>query len=84
MTLIMDGKHRYNTKLSNRETQTLRLMSSGLDNLSIGTKMFIGTATVERHIQSIYDKLDIPDGMSKRVWCVLYYLSGTLELFAID
>ncbi|MBV9987945.1 MAG: response regulator transcription factor [Chitinophagaceae bacterium] len=45
--------------LSERETEILRNMVSGLDYKKIGEKLFISPNTVRNHISKIYDKLHI-------------------------
>lgn len=46
--------------LSQRESQVLCLMASGLTNSGIGERLFITTKTVERHTQNIYSKIGAP------------------------
>jgi DNA-binding NarL/FixJ family response regulator len=45
--------------LTAREVEVLRLVSSGLTNAQIGQQLAISTRTVNAHMRSIYNKLEI-------------------------
>ncbi|MCC6612346.1 MAG: AAA family ATPase [Anaerolineae bacterium] len=45
--------------LSEREQEILQLIADGLTNADIGERLFIAVSTVKRHINHIYDKLDV-------------------------
>jgi LuxR family maltose regulon positive regulatory protein len=45
--------------LSVRELEVLQLLAQGLSNPEIGTKLFISSGTVKRHVGKIYQKLDV-------------------------
>ncbi|MCA9905548.1 MAG: response regulator transcription factor [Anaerolineae bacterium] len=45
--------------LSEREGEILQLIADGLTNADIGERLFIAVSTVKRHINHIYDKLDV-------------------------
>jgi len=45
-------------KLTERETQILKLIASGLTNKAIARHLLITESTVENHIHNIYKKLD--------------------------
>ena len=45
--------------LSPREKEVLALLGERLSNKEIGERLFIATATVKRHAQSIYEKLNV-------------------------
>ena len=45
--------------LSRREKEVLTLLFERLTNKEIGEQLFISTATVKRHAQSIYEKLTV-------------------------
>lgn len=47
--------------LSERETEVLRLVASGLTNTEISVRLFISARTVKNHLASIYDKLGVGD-----------------------
>jgi DNA-binding NarL/FixJ family response regulator len=45
--------------LSERELDVLRLIAGGLTNAEIAGQLYIGVSTVKKHINHIYDKLDV-------------------------
>ena len=45
--------------LSPREFDILRLIAGGLTNAEIAGQLYIGVSTVKKHINHIYDKLDV-------------------------
>jgi DNA-binding NarL/FixJ family response regulator len=53
-----DAERRFGS-LTARETQILRLMSSGLRNDRIAKTLYISPRTVESHVQNILRKLDV-------------------------
>jgi DNA-binding NarL/FixJ family response regulator len=53
-TLITD-------RLTQRETEVLRLLASGLTNEDISKQLFLSEGTVRNHISSIVSKLDLAD-----------------------
>lgn len=64
-------------QLSSRERDVLRLMAEGRSNGAIAAAMFLSNGTVEKHITSVFDKLDLETSPSshRRVLAVLRYLS---------
>ncbi|MDN5618666.1 response regulator transcription factor [Rothia sp. HC945] len=46
-------------RLSDRETEILRLLATGLSNRELSKKLFISEATVKTHLVHIYDKLEV-------------------------
>ncbi|SCE47561.1 two component transcriptional regulator, LuxR family, partial [Streptomyces sp. Termitarium-T10T-6] len=48
-------------RLSERETQVLRLVAEGCTNAEIGRKLFIGESTVKTHLLRIFGKLGVGD-----------------------
>jgi len=56
-----DGKvdKDYNVNLTQRESETLRMVANGLGRSEIATKLGISTNTVSSHISKIYAKLNI-------------------------
>lgn len=53
------GYCKYDSDLSNREIQVLKLFAQGFDEQSIADQLFISKATVHNHITSIYSKLGL-------------------------
>ena len=63
--------------LTDRENQVLVLMAEGRSNRSIAARLQVELPTVERHITSIFGKLDLRSNGAdhRRVLAVLRYLS---------
>jgi DNA-binding NarL/FixJ family response regulator len=65
--------------LSQRESEVLRLMAEGRSNTGIAATLFLSTKAVEKHIASIFTKLDLPYDSTahhRRVLAVLTYLGA--------
>ena len=64
--------------LTAREREVLALMAEGRTNRSIAEALFLSERAVERHITSIFGKLDLPttEQDHRRVLAVLAYLRG--------
>ena len=64
--------------LSEREEETLALMAEGLSNQAIAERLVITDRAVEKHVTSIFSKLDLPQASdhNRRVLAVLAYLRG--------
>ncbi len=62
--------------LTVREREVLDLMAQGRTNSAIGKELFISDGAVEKHVTSIFTKLDLPpaDGDHRRVLAVLRWL----------
>jgi ATP/maltotriose-dependent transcriptional regulator MalT len=45
--------------LTEREIEVLRLIAAGLSNYDIAVRLFVGVSTVKKHINHIFDKLDV-------------------------
>jgi DNA-binding NarL/FixJ family response regulator len=62
--------------LTPREKEVLDLMAQGHTNLGIAHAMVISDRAVEKHVSSIFTKLDLPrtDGQHRRVLAVLRHL----------
>ncbi len=65
-------------RLSERETEVLAEMAAGGSNTAIGEALFISPRSVEKHINSIFTKLDLaPTGDThRRVRAVVLYLGA--------
>lgn len=63
--------------LTPREREVLELMAQGCDNASIAKTCCVSGSSVEKHIASIFSKLDLPqqDGQHRRVLAVLQWLN---------
>jgi DNA-binding CsgD family transcriptional regulator len=49
----------YPAGLSAREAEVLRLVAQGLANAEVGERLFLSPRTVQQHLRSIYNKLDV-------------------------
>lgn len=65
--------------LTPRETEVLEVMAQGLNNAGIAARLYVTERAVEKHIRSIFTKLDLghDDHDHRRVQAVLRYLRGT-------
>ena len=65
-------------QLTPREREVLELMAEGRTNAAIARAMVVRPGAVEKHISSIFSKLDLPagDDHHRRVLAVLAYLRG--------
>ncbi len=65
--------------LSARERETLELIAQGRSNLAIARELVVTPSAIEKHISSIFAKLDLPttDEDHRRVLAVLAYLRAT-------
>jgi DNA-binding NarL/FixJ family response regulator len=63
-------------RLTDREREVLAEMAAGRSNAGIGEALFISARSVEKHINSIFMKLDLPhtEDVHRRVRAVLLYL----------
>ena len=73
------GRHREAcpiVELSAREREALALMAEGLSNRAIAEGLVISEHAVEKHVTSIFSKLDLPvaSDHNRRVLAVLAYL----------
>ena len=62
--------------LTRREAQVLALIAEGRSNAGIAQELVVTVAAIERHVTSIFDKLDLPHSAEahRRVLAVLTYL----------
>lgn len=65
-------------RLSARERQVLEHLAQGLVNAAVAARLHVSLSTVEKHVNAIFDKLDLPqDGdYNRRVLAILRYLDG--------
>ena len=72
------GGHRRSEldELTDRERSVLSLLAEGRSNRAIAEELFLSTRAVERHVQSIFQKLRLPDTAddNRRVLAVLALL----------
>jgi DNA-binding NarL/FixJ family response regulator len=63
-------------ELSEREREVLSLLAEGRSNRAIAKQLYLSPRAVERHIQGIFQKLDLPDTEddNRRVLAVLALL----------
>jgi DNA-binding NarL/FixJ family response regulator len=75
------GGHRRTAldELSERERCVLSLVAEGRSNRAIAKKLYLSTRAVERHVQTIFQKLRLPDTEddNRRVLAVLALLGQT-------
>lgn len=45
--------------LTEREREVLRLLSEGISNKEIASRMVVAPSTIKQHLKSIYSKLDV-------------------------
>jgi DNA-binding NarL/FixJ family response regulator len=64
--------------LTAREREVLAMMAEGRTNRAIAAELFVSERAVERHVTSIFGKLDLPTGEQdhRRVLAVLAHLRG--------
>src|SRR5215218_147565 len=72
------GGHRRSSldELTDRERSVLSLLAEGRSNRAIANELFLSTRAVERHVQAIFLKLQLPDSEddNRRVLAVLALL----------
>ncbi|RYG71367.1 response regulator transcription factor [bacterium] len=63
--------------LSQRETEVLQLLATGLSNREMAPLLFISESTVKSHIEHIIRKLGVSDRVQAAVWAARHGLTGT-------
>jgi DNA-binding NarL/FixJ family response regulator/class 3 adenylate cyclase len=65
-------------ELTPREREVLELMAEGRSNQAIADRLFVTLRAVEKHVTSIFSKLDLPASSEdhRRVLAVLVFLQG--------
>jgi DNA-binding NarL/FixJ family response regulator len=65
-------------RLTPREREVLALMAEGRSNTAVAEALVVSVGAVEKHISSIFDKLDLPPSEAdhRRVLAVLRHLGG--------
>ncbi|MGH3290875.1 MAG: response regulator [Trebonia sp.] len=67
------------SRLTAREREVLELMAEGQSNTAIARSLVVTTKAVEKHVNSVFAKLDLPPGdgqHSRRVLAVVRYLNS--------
>jgi DNA-binding NarL/FixJ family response regulator len=66
--------------LTARESEVLGLLAEGWSNAGIGEQLGITTRAVERHVHSVFSKLELGDSLhhNRRVTAALLYLAGNV------
>ncbi|MBM6404524.1 response regulator transcription factor [Phycicoccus sp. CSK15P-2] len=68
-------------RLTPREREVLGLIATGASNAGVAAAMHVTSRAVEKHINSIFAKLDLPEGDThRRVAAVLLYLADTTDI----
>lgn len=62
-------------RLSERESEVLGLVASGLTNAGVAERLVVSERTVDAHLRSIFAKLDLPEGplVNRRVHAALLW-----------
>lgn len=63
-------------RLTTREREVLELIAQGLSNTAVGDRLHVTRSAVEKHINAIFVKLDLPGGEAhnRRVLAILEHL----------
>ncbi|MEU7030648.1 response regulator transcription factor [Streptomyces sp. NPDC046275] len=67
------------SRLTPREAEVLAAMAQGHTNAAVAARLSVSQSAVEKHINAIFDKLELTgrgEGYSKRVLAVLRYLDS--------
>jgi DNA-binding NarL/FixJ family response regulator len=66
-------------RLTERETDVLRLMAAGLRNRDIADRLVVSEATVKTHVNNIFAKLGCRDRTEAVLWAVRHGLAPGVE-----
>jgi DNA-binding NarL/FixJ family response regulator len=58
-TIAPAGKHKASDLLSERESEILNLVTSGMSNKEIAEKLFLSQRTIKAHLTNIFNKLNV-------------------------
>jgi len=58
-TIAPAGKHKASELLSERESEILKLVTSGMSNKEIAEKLFLSQRTIKAHLTNIFNKLNV-------------------------
>nr|WP_206037567.1 response regulator transcription factor [Rhodococcus sp. HNM0569] len=74
------------TELTDREREVLETLAQGLTNAGIADRLHMSVSGVEKHVNSIFAKLNLPrdSDRSRRVRAVLLYLESTNAFISSD
>ncbi len=76
--LVASQKESMLDRLTDRETEVLAEIAKGRNNAGVAEALFVSERAVEKHINSIFTKLDLSheEQTNRRVRAVLQYLAG--------
>lgn len=58
--------------LSNRESEVAELVTKGLANKDVASRLFVTEKTVKFHLTNIYKKMEVKSRAQLIVWCLPY------------
>ncbi|MGP3961669.1 response regulator [Nonomuraea sp. 3N208] len=75
---LINAQNTQIARLSEREHDVLALVAEGHSNTAIAARLVIAERTVEAHMRSIFQKLNLPDSAesNRRILAVLTYLKS--------
>lgn len=77
-TRLIQGRRSALDRLSARELEVLELMSHGLSNQQISTRLYLSASAVSKHVANVFAKLELAAGEdNRRVRAVLTYLTAS-------
>jgi len=71
-----DGSQAPLNRLTQRETEVLRLLATGKTNPEIASALFLGEATIKTHVARVLAKLQLRDRVQAVVWA---YETGLIQ-----